>query len=553
MKIILKLIFLSAILPFLVNCTLLDTKLDLLLTQEDIDSNYKTLSGLGHSAYLQLENGFETLDNNIRAAMSDEAAQTYLNSSVQEFCRGSWNAYYNPDNVYEHHYNGIRKINYFLNYSNDFRNQLAHNRDTLTDSGYQYRLDVADIGWLRAESRVLLAYNYFELMKRYGGVPIITKVVFPTDGKVAPTPRSSIDEVVNFSINQIDYALDSLQIDWKSFDQQRDGRFTKGAAMALKARILLYAASPLYNEDNNIEKWKKAAQAAHEVIQLKQYSLSDNYESLFVGEKSVLDKEIIMSLRLGPTNYFERQNYPVGTPGGNSGVTPSHNLVSAYEYKGHPDSNNPYVNRDPRLNFSIVTNNSSWNGRTIEIWPGGKDDYRFPNTSRTGYYLKKFLNENLYLQEDERAVRSWVIFRFGEVLLNYAEAMNEAYGPTNNNGYSYTALEAINMIRNRKGVEMPNVTASNKEEMRKIIKHERRIELAFEGHRYWDLRRWKDAEVVLNQPLMGVRVQKDNLTFIYTEFVVENRRFDSPKMYFYPIPQSEVNKTENIVKQNPGW
>ena len=530
----------------------LDTKVDTMFTKEILDTDYNKLRDLGYAGYTHLINGFWRMDNNIAAAMSDEAEQTLSQSSVQMFNEGSWNTFNNPDNVYSSCYKGLRNVNYFVENSADYKKQLAFNRDTLSDKGYGYRLDVEDIGWMRAESHVLRAYYYFELIKRYGGVPLVTKSIAPGIREKA-IPRSTYDEIVNYAISQIDYALDSLQTDWKSSDSERDGRFTKGAALALKSRILLYAASPLNNPENNLNKWIDAAKAAHEVISLNKYTLSENYRTLFLGNNTVLDNEIIMSYRIGASNTLEKANYPIGTPGGNSGITPSHNLVAAYENVGEPNTGNPYLNRDPRLEYSIVTNNSNWNNRTIEMWTGGKDDQDNTNASKTGYYLKKFLNDNLYLIENEQMNRSWVMFRYAEILLNYAEAMNEAYGPDVDNGYGLTARQAVDQIRKRTGVNLPNVTAKNQSEMRNSIKHERRIELAFEDHRYWDLLRWKDAENILNQPLLGVRVQKNNAEINYTVTTVENRIFDASKMYRYPIPQSEVNKTKNIVTQNPGW
>ncbi|WP_106831314.1 RagB/SusD family nutrient uptake outer membrane protein [Parabacteroides pacaensis] len=534
------------------SCDLLDTKIDTLYTQHNIDSDYSKIRDLGYAGYTHLLNGFWRMDNNIAAAMSDEAEQTASSSQVQMFNEGSWGAFNNPDDVYSSCYRGIRNVNYFLEYSQDYKNQLAHNRDTLTDNAYQYHLDVMDIGWLRAESHVLRAYYYFELIKRYGDVPLIKESL--GEGKDAPPiPREPFDKITDYIVSEIEYAEDSLQIDWRSVDSERDGRFTKGAALALKARILLYAASPLHNSANDVEKWKKAAQAAYEVIRMNKYSLSADYGALFIGDNSVLDNEVIMAYRCGSTNDLEKANYPIGTPGGQSGVTPSHNLVAAYEYKGAAEPGNPYANRDPRLAYSIVTNHSVWNDRFIEIEPGGRDDYTKPNVSKTGYYLKKFLNDNLYLVEDEKRVRSWILFRYAEVLLNYAEAMNEAYGPDIDNGYSLTARQAINLVRSRLGVEMPEVIAAGQNEMRERIKHERRIELAFEEHRYWDLLRWKDAEKVLNQPLTGIRAVQEGADMLYSVVTVENRKFEAPKMYLYPIPQTEVNKSGNVVTQTPGW
>jgi hypothetical protein len=533
------------------SCDPLDTKIDTLITQSDLESDYNKIRDLGYSPYTYIRNGFYIIDNNITAAMSDEAEYTAPSSNVQLFNEGSWNKYNNPDNIYSYMYQGIRAANFFLEYSTDYKNQLAHNRDTLYDRGYQYNLDVKDVAWLRAEAHVLRAYFYFELMKRYGSVPIVTEVLSLDDD--ADLPRNNFDDVVGYAVSEIDAVLDDLQVNWKTEDSERDGRFTKGAALALKTRILLYAASPLYNESNSLSKWERAAAAAHEVILLNQYTLATDYRNLFIEDNSAINDEIIMSCRTGATNDMERANYPIGTPGGNSGITPSHNLVSAYEYTGTPDPEDPYANRDPRLSYSIVTNNSYWNGRTMQIYTNGQDDPGNSNTSRTGYYLKKFLMDNLYLTQNETRIHNWVMFRYAEVLLNYAEAMNEAYGPDNDNGYGLSARGAINAVRARQGVGMPAVVASTKEEMRGKIKHERRIELAFEDHRYGDLRRWKEGDV-LSQPLRGIRATPvANDKFTYTEFTVENRVFESPKMYFYPIPQDEINKSNGILTQNPEW
>lgn len=545
--------YLPLALVFLMSsCDLLDTKIDTLYTQQSVDSDYSKIRDLGYAGYTHLLNGFWRMDNNIAAAMSDEAEQTASSSSVQKFNEGSWNAFDNPDDVYNSCYKGIRNVNYFLEYSVNYKEQLAHNRDTLTDKAYQYHLDVADIGWMRAESQVLRAYYYFELMKRYGDVSLI-KESLPVGQEAPAIARESFDKVVAYAVSEIDAVKDKLQVDWKTYDSERDGRFTKGAALALKSRILLYAASPLHNPQNESEKWRKAAQAAYDVIQMNKYSLSNDYQGLFIGDNSTLNNEIIMAIRCGSSNDMEKANYPIGTPGGKSGITPSHNLVAAYEYKGEPMADQPYANRDPRLGYSIVTNNSHWNGRTIEMSTGGQDDYTKTDVSKTGYYLKKFLNENLYLIQDEKKVRSWVLFRYAEILLNYAEAMNEAYGPDADNGYGLTARQAIHLIRNRPGVEMFPVTASGAVEMRERIKHERRVELAFEEHRYWDLRRWREAETVLNEPLLGVRAYHTEGRTTYSVITVEKRKFESPKMYLYPIPQTEVNKTQQVVTQNPDW
>jgi len=536
----------------LTSCKKLDTKIDTSLTDKNILTDYNTLWSLGYAPYTYLQSGFYSIDNNLFATVSDEAEQTASSSNAKLFNQGGWNAYNNPDNLYNHHYQAIRAANYFLENSINYKSFLALYRDTISDRQLQYNLDVQDIAWLRKESRVLRAYYYFELAKRYGGVPLVTNTLLPTDN--TDLPRAAFDDIINFVVTEIDAVKDSLQVDWKTSDVSKAGRITRGAALAIKARALLYAASPLHNRTNDITKWQKAASAAHDVIALNQYSLSGNYQNLFIIDNTVFSAESIWDIRLGPSNDLEKQNYPIGTPGGNSGVTPSQNLVSAYEYIGTPDPSNIYANRDPRLGSSIVMNNDFWNGRTIQTWIGGTDDYTKTNTSKTGYYLKKFLNANLDLVNNQSNLRSWIFFRYAEILLNYAEAMNEAYGPDITNGWGMTARQAVNSVRSRPGVTMPAVIASSQAQMRDKLKQERRIEFAFEDHRYWDLLRWKDAETVLNQPLKGIKATKNvNNTFSYAEITVENRVFIAPKMYYYPIPQIEISKSKGIMIQNPGW
>lgn len=530
----------------------LDTKTDSQLTEAMLGTDYEVLWDFGYASYANVKDGFRRLDQNLFAAATDEAEQTVPSSQAQLFNEGSWSAFNNPDDDYANAFAGIRAANFFMERSTDYVDFLAMNRDTLSDNQLQYKKDVQDITWLRNEARVLRAYYYFEIAKRYGGVPLITRTLSPTEN--THLPRAGFDEVIEFIVSEVDAVKDGLQTDWKLFDQGRDGRLTKGAALALKARALLYAASPLHNESNDIAKWARAADAAHEVMALNQYTLDDDYQDLFLEDNTALSPEVIWAIRLGESNDLEKANYPIGTPGGHSGVTPSENLVSDYEYTGAPDPADPYANRDPRLGYSIVTNGSEWNGRTMEIWSGGADDGSQPNASRTGYYLKKFLNPDLNLVQGEEALRSWIVFRYGEVLLNYAEAMNEAYGPDDDHGFGLTARQALNTVRNRPGVGLADVVAADQAEMRDRIKHERRIELAFEGHRYADLLRWGEAETVLNEPLQGVKVVKNaDDTFTYSPFTVEQRTFVAPKMYYYPIPQTEISKSGGVLQQNPGW
>jgi hypothetical protein len=250
---------------------------------------------------------------------------------------------------------------------------------------------------------------------------------------------------------------------------------------------------------------------------------------------------------------MEANNYPIATQGGKSGATPTHNLVAAYEYVGTPDPSNPYANRDPRLAASIVTNGSNWNGRTIDQAAGGSDDMSRANASRTGYYLKKFLTDNLNLTQGQTAQHNWVAYRWAEVLLNYAEAMNEAFGPDAvPAGYTMSARQALQQVRDRASVNLPAVTAADKDSFREVIKHERRIELAFEDHRYWDLLRWKDAMEVLNRPVLGVKVSKEGEGWNYEVTEVAERTFFE-KNYYLPFLRSEIENSNNTLEQNPQY
>jgi hypothetical protein len=536
----------------------LDTKVDTGLTDANIESENNALFRFANAPYSVLylvSNGFNSVDGNLFAAVSDEAVATSSGLTESKiFTQGLLTPYNNPDDVYDACYVGIRAANYYLENFQDYKERLSKNRDTISDNGLQYHLDVANAKFFMAEAHVLRAYYYYELIKRYGAVPLVKTTLTINDN--TDIARSEVSEIVNFIVSEIDQQKNLLQENWKTFDQSKAGRLTKAAALAIKLRTQMLYASPLYNTGNDLARWQAAASTANELVALGQFTLDKNYSTMFLSSNTAKSTESIWELRLNTTNALERSNYPLKTPGGNNAITPSENLVSAYEYKGTPDLSDPYLNRDPRLALSIVTNNSTWTGRPIQIFAGGTDDYTLKNVSLTGYYLKKFLNDKLDLVKDASQQRTWIIFRYGEILLNYAEAMNEAYGPDDKHGYSMSARDAVNAVRSRPGILMPAVVAANQAEMRSKIKHERRIELAFEGHRYWDLIRWKDAETVLNTKITGVvpvSVNPENTKFNYQVKDVENRVFDGSKMYLYPIPQAEISKSNGILTQNPNW
>ncbi len=530
---------------------ILDTTVDADLSPDQVFVNYSRILGVGYGVYNYVPGGFNRLGGALFASASDEAEFTDYSSSVQQYNLGSWDAYNNPDDQYTQLYRGIRGASLFLENTTNYRNILA--RDTFTVAGKDlYGRQVNDIGWMRGEMRFLRAYFYFELVKRYGGVPLVTKVLNLNEG--TSIQRASADEIFSYISTECEAIKDSVRVSWLNFDNNEYGRATKGAVLALQSRASLYAASPLFNETNNKSKWVKAAADANQLIAMRAYSLEANYQNLFLAPLSRNSTEVIFFRHYGNSNNMEVVNYPIGTPGGSSGSAPSHNLVDSYEKLTGWSADAPYNNRDPRLGMSIVINQSSWNGRTVQLWEGGIDGNGVLNASKTGYYLKKFLNANLAINTNATAVTTWIHFRYAEILLNYAEAMNEAYGPNEDPlGYGLTALAAINQVRARTSVRVPNLSNMDAVTLRDRIRHERRVELAFEEHRFWDVRRWKIAASTIGAPLNGVKVIRNSSgQFTYTPFVVENRVF-SDKMYLYPIPMNEINKSSGNLQQNPGW
>ena len=440
----------------------LDTSLDLNASGETVETNRGTIWSFANAFYSPIIYGYSVIDGNLFAAASDEAQQTAASSNALYFNKGMLNESLNPLwTYYNNCYEGIRAANFFLDYVADGKGiaLLEKNRNLITDAA-SYARDVRSLNFYIAEAHVARAYYYAELIKMYGGVPIVEKTQQQSGG--AFVERSSYEACVEYIVSEIDNWKDQLALNWND-DNTREGRFTLGAALAIKARVLLYAASPLHNPAGDRAKWVRAAEAAKDILVNPDlgYTLAGDYGSYFQGSNSLSSKETIYVVRRAANNTMETNNYPIATSGGKSGVCPTQNLVSAYEWIGTPDPENPYANRDPRLAASIVTNGSTWNGRVIAQAAGETDDQARANASRTGYYLKKFLTDGLNLTQGQTAQHNWVAYRFAEVLLNYAEAVNEAWGPSMvPAGFPGSAAQALQAVRDRASVSLPAVDAA---------------------------------------------------------------------------------------------
>ena len=528
----------------------LDTCYNINQTDEINAQNAGSIWSFAYAFYAPLGHGLQSIDYNVFATVSDECQQTSPSSEALYFNRGVINESVNPlFTRYQDCYEGIRAANFFLDYVADGKGEalLALNRDIVTDE-YNYKRDVQSLNWFIAEAHIAKAYYYSELIRMFGGVPIVENFDPSTEELVS---RSSYDACVEYIVEEIDNWKNSLALNWDEY-VDREGRFTYGVALAIKARTLLYAASPLNNPDNDRTRWEEALKAAGDVINSGMYSLAPDYD-MFSGEDPLSSPEAIYIVRTYVSSDPEKANYPISTPGGQSGACPTQNIVDAYEYVDTPDEKNPYLNRDPRFYASIVYNGAEWNGRIIAEGPSETDDMANTNASRTGYYLRKFLTDELNLEQNQTAQHNWIAYRYAEVLLNYAEAANELYGPdVVPTGQQLSARQALQMVRDRASTSLPQVTASSTDEFREVLKHERQVELAFEDHRYWDLLRWKDAEDVLNRPVQGVRISKVNGVYSYTVVDVAERKFNEAN-YRLPFLRSEIENSKGTLVQNPGY
>lgn len=405
-----------------------------------------------------------------------------------------------------------------------------------------------------AEARFLRAFCYFDLGRTFGKAPLILKAQnLEEDLLVAP---SSFAEIVEFVKDECDLYADNLPL---TYPEEEAGHATKGAFLALKSRALLYLASPLNSEDD-ARKWDDAAVAAQAVMDLHVYELYKVGETPYRSmefDKTAANKEVIFERRFSfpeaPHNIHMMWSLDAEDAGSWNGLYPTQNLVDAYETIDGKliddptntmyDAQDPYSNRDARFYQSIIYNGSTWETylmsmvtNTVDPSKNGSCKPRL-GKARCGYGPKKFIEEldpstNIYGGYAQS--NNWPYFRYAEVLLNYAEAKNESLSVPDESVYN-----AVNEVRARSN--QPNLpTGLSKEEMRKRIKNERRVELLLEEHRFYDLRCWKDGNV-LAEPIMGMNIYNNNITLKYEISKVEDRVFTG-EHYYLPIPLSEQEK-----------
>ncbi len=493
---------------------------------------------------------------------SDEAifSETSLGHGVITMNQGKFLDNFSTDvrAVYTRMYRGIRNANVML-------------------------ANVDKVNWTEAENGPLIkaqqlflrAFFYFELVKRFGGVILLDKPLAQTDN--FDLPRNTYDETVAFILKDLAAAEAILEketwgtiynptTDWNAGN---GGRATVGAVQALRSRLLLMDASPLNNPTGDAARWQRAADAARSIISMNKFSLHPQYTTLLnqpTSPEYILIK--VRAPRNGNGGFLGDFIIPPSFGGSQNQLNPTQNHVDLYEMaNGRPITDptsgyrpqTPYIGRDPRFYANIIHNDQIWQGRRVAVWVNnattpvsfGADFQPGSNIfSRTSYYPRKYWPESVRGGTGgAAAILNYIFFRFGEVLLNHAEALNEAQGPVAD------VYASINQIRRRAG--MPNLPAGlTRAQMRDRIHNERAVELAFEEHRWWDILRWKKGVEIIPKTITGMDVERlTATTFRYTVIPVPAvyQRVFEDHMHRYPIPRDEIFKSNNILKQNPGW
>lgn len=518
---------------------------------------FDNISRLAIASYRMLPQDYGELSGALRESATDNAMYIWNSNPIYDIYNDKWSPLNTIDNKWDGYYAVMHDINDFL------ENYTPANLDRFQWE-LTYKDDIKKANMYINEVRLLRALYYFELTKRYGDVPLVTKTL--TVEEANTISRTPYDDIIKFIVDECDEVGPKLPIKHEDFYKET-GRVTRGLALALKARTLLYAASPLHNISNDKLKWEAAATAAMDVINTGWYNLplitKDPLYSAQGGNDVLNSSQLIYERRNGESNSFEQHNLPVGFEKGQTGNVPSQDLVDCYEFLDgskfdwtkEEDPEKIYFDaagkptRDPRLYINVLVNGSNFMKHTIETFVGGANAYPIIGATTTGYYLHKLMNGSLSLSPTSPIKKNhhFLMYRYAEVLLNYAEAMAEWKDADFVDGtHTLSARQALNQVRNSAG--MPDVTVLG-DEFKDAVHNERRIELAFEDHRFWDIRRWKQGELV--KSIHGIVIRKQGEVLTYQRQLVEERIWKD-KMYLYPIPQNESFKNKNLG-QNPGW
>ena len=554
------------------------------LTGPQVFSDWTMLRQFHWDTYNFLRNGVQRVNNSWMDSATDLAENSYGTGGT----RTSFNIgnYYGAGGApeltgtWETHYRAIRKCNMLLE-----RIDNVPKLSTLTQEDYE-----KEKATFKAEARFFRAYFYWEMFLRYGPIPIVTTVLDP-DGDLLSeyTERPSLKEyVIDFVLKELsECEKDLLTYDAATVASEY-GRVSQPVAAALRSRIMLYMASPRFASESGVT-WEAALESIKYFFDTygANYALvTENVQGLGAynnawyftpyqdGNKETIffRNDLVVGWYDGTGGAGILHDSPVGE-GGNGGTCPSQNLVDMYDMadgsapftsydatgapvysNGKPtvnaasgyDDTNMWSGRDPRLAATVLYHGVQWGSGIINVIQGQRDNpIGNQNATPTGYYMRKYIPATILLNEHAgTARRLWKIIGLAEMMLSYAEAENEVNGP---DALVYNMLD---QIRHRGGITgnvADRTDLTTKDAMRNFIHKERTIELAFEEHRWWDVRRWNVAKEALGRDIYGVEVASNGTV---TRKVAQKRVFED-RMYLYPIPEGEVWKTS--IENNPGW
>lgn len=558
--------------------------------REYIERNFGYVDDFAATIYNNLDSDLGNLGGAMLACATDEAEYSGYNATgntIADFYNGNWSPANPHLTIWSSAYTGITYCNEFLdNWTGLTFDELKLNAD--------YEQQMFKYNNIQYECRWARAYYYFILVRQYGAVPF--KEHNTTGAAETALPCESADKIFAFIDSECDAIKDLIVEDYTNLGAMalsptQTGRANKFAVLALKAQAALYHASPLFNPNNDPELWHKAAQANKELIDACEAAgkvLAKDYSKLwasdFATNSDVYGENIFVRRPLSANNSMESNNFPVGYSSGHGGNCPTQDLVDAYCMKNGMDINeegsdydpqNPYTNRDPRLAMTIAVNGDVWPNDIVNTEYPALETYEGGFHSRTGssagasyatptgYYLKKLLSPTQILRSGHATTsyHPWLTFRLGGMYLNYAEALFQyfkAKGEANaadavDEEFTVSARALASKTRVRAGLPEFSRALDNEDFWAKY-KKERMVELAFEGHRFYDVRRWKeDGDKFMTIHRMQI-IKNEDGTFTYKPYSVTrgSGKWDN-KWNLFPFSQTEILKSGGAIVQNPGW
>lgn len=556
--------------------------------------------GVLMKAYANIPVRPDNFDNNFLDVATDNALTSSFNAGVYKVSQGGVTSFNNPLDNWEKCYEQFQYIHQFM--ENGLTDTILYNRvDSVIDAQYKKRL--------LGEAYFLRAWWGFQLLQVYGGktdtgeslgYPIVTRFITKEEAAQPQNfRRNTYEECVRQIVADCDSAIEKLPQQYATTDpvvgKQELGRATSVAAAILKVKTLLYGASPAYQPDNIVKinsmgdftiadaaayekKWERVALYADTIIRNEDsrlgnfgtfYAIKAADLANYVGDPLNAPAELVFR-KFFTNNEMENQHFPPYY-WGNANTIPSQNLVDAFPMSnGYPvtdlansgyDPQNPYIGRDKRFELNIYYQNKTFavSDGIIDVVYGGKDSQSFhASATRSGYYLSKFMGKtNKMLESLPKLTSSHFnpLLRRAEVFMAFAEASNEAWGPHGKGpNCQYSAYDVVKMVREQSGgitdTGYLDLMAANKDDFRTLIQNEKRIEFAFENHRFFDMRR---CLLPLNEPIRGMKVTRNtDSSLAYEVIEIEQRNMNDIRNYYSPIPYKERLKNSDLVN-NLGW